>query len=751
MKWLGRSIHQSYFVVAMCVGIVVGAILALAFRTNYFASPIWIGFAVAVMVLAYFWPRVAFVVVALIAGMILVFVRCSNELTGEDYVGQFYGQNVVVTGTINGDPETDENTTKFKLNELRFGENEEYATNGSVYVSEYKNEKLAWGDKVTLEGKMVEGFGTYVGYMYKPEIKKWEKPEPGNWVIRVRNWFAERIERLVPEPQVKLGLSYLLGMKSGLPDDLDGNLRTVGLVHIVVASGAHLAILVEIARRIFGKLSRFAGLFFSVLFVIFFMAMVGWTPSIMRAGIMTILTIVAWYVGRKFAPWRIILLVAAGTLLINPMFIVNLGWLLSFASFAGIMVLGPRFTKFCYGEKKPGFVMETVITTLAATAMTLPIILYYYGTVSLISVLANLLILPTLPFAMGATFAAGVVAGIPGIETAVGFVATKLLDFHIAVVEMFGGMKSFVVEIDRYQTWVFSIYILIFGLLVVQKVRIITKRKRAVVDIRKIFLWVAVWILVGEFVLGAILILSDGWNASFGKVQATFLCAALALFVGVNNFIRMEKGTKVVQGLALVSLISNIVWLLLATLMIWEVMPILSYGGTYHLSAAFKIMTIAVSAAAAGFWVSNIMVIKETVGAVKPLKITSIVCQIYCCVFYVLMVLTDFNMFGSDSGRWLALAGLADVAFFVTALAAWIISRASSKEDKSVSAVDTSAALAQKTDDQLRAEIEEKVRREMMEKEVRAKVEAEMAAKKDDAKEESEPLDGVIEGSKDEE
>ena len=471
MRWLGRSIHQSYFVVAMCIGIVVGAILALVFRINYFASPIWIGFAVAIMVLAYFWPRVIFVVIALLAGMILVFVRCSSELMGGDYVRQFYGRNVVVTGVINGDPETDEGATKFKLNELRFGDNREYAVSGSIYVSEYKNEKLAWGDVVALEGKMSEGFGTYVGYMYKPEIKKWEKPEPGNWVIGVRNWFAARVERLVPEPQVKLGLSYLLGMKSGLPDELDDNLRTVGLVHIVVASGAHLAILVGVARRIFGKLSRFAGLLFSIIFVMFFMAMVGWTPSIMRAGVMTILTILAWYVGRKIAPWRLILLVAAVTLLINPMFIINIGWLLSFASFAGIMILGPKFTKFLHGTKKPGVVMEIVITTVAATVMTLPIILYYYGTVSLISVVANLLILSTLPFAMGLTFVAGVVAGIPGIEMAVGFVATKILDFHIGVVEMFGGMKSFLVEIEPYQAWVFLIYFFIFALLVVEFVK----------------------------------------------------------------------------------------------------------------------------------------------------------------------------------------------------------------------------------------------------------------------------------------
>lgn len=458
---LGKTLHQSYFVVMLCLGIVAGTVLGLALRINFFTSSIWLGVAIAIFVLVYLSPKLIFVGLAVVAGMILAFFRVSSELIGEDYIRQFYGQTVLVAGVVDGDPEIDEGGTKIKLKNLKFG-GEGIETSGSIYISVGYNDNVARADTIVAEGKLAEGFGAFVGYMYKPVIKKILKSGPGDWVLTVRNWFAERIKNLVPEPQVNLGLSYLLGMKSGLPDDLSENLRTVGLVHIVVASGAHLSILVEIARRIFGKMSRFAGLLFSVLFVIFFMVMVGWTPSIMRAGTMTILTLLAWYVGRKFAPWRIILLVAAGTLLINPNFVINLGWLLSFASFAGIMILGPKFTKFCYGEKKPGFVAETIITTIAATVMTLPIILYYYGTVSLISVVANLLILPTLPYAMGLVFLVGVVAGMPGVETVVAFVATKLLDFHIGVVGFFGEMRSFLVEIEPYQSWVFGIYLLVF-------------------------------------------------------------------------------------------------------------------------------------------------------------------------------------------------------------------------------------------------------------------------------------------------
>ena len=144
-----------------------------------------------------------------------------------------------------------------------------------------------------------------------------------------------------------------------------------------------------------------SGVMAAGIFVVFFMSMVGWTPSILRAGMMTLITLLLWYCGRKIEPWRIILIVMAVTLVINPMFVIDLGWMLSFASFTGIMLLGPKMVRFFYGDKKPGFIGETIVTTMAATVMTLPVVLYYYGQVSLISVVANLLILPTLPWAMG--------------------------------------------------------------------------------------------------------------------------------------------------------------------------------------------------------------------------------------------------------------------------------------------------------------------------------------------------------------
>ena len=462
--------HQSYLVVMLAIGIIVGAILAVIFRVNYFASPVWLLLVILVLVMIYLRPRLVFIGVALVAGMILMFFRVASQLIGEDYIRQFWGQTVMVTGTVEADPNSDESATKIKLTNLRFGDEMKQAQ-GSIYISLKQTQEIYRADEVTLEGKMSEGFGIYAGYMYRPYLKKIRRAESKDMVLAVRDAFSERIKSLVPEPEVNLGLSYLLGMKSGLPEDLNENLRMVGLTHIVVASGAHLSILVGLARKIFGKLSRFAGLFFSIGFVVFFMCMVGWTPSILRAGVMAILSLVTWYCGRKMAPWRMILIVMAFTLMLNPMFLINLGWLLSFASYAGIMILGPKLIKFFYGIKKPGFIGSMILVTVSATLMTLPISLYFFGTLSLISVLANLLILPTLSVAMGCVFMVGVVAGITGIEQLVGFIATKILDFHIMVIELFGGMKEFMIEIEPYQIWVFGLYLVMLMPFVIGLIR----------------------------------------------------------------------------------------------------------------------------------------------------------------------------------------------------------------------------------------------------------------------------------------
>lgn len=295
------------------------------------------------------------------------------------------------------------------------------------------------------------GAGLIIGFVRSGEIS----PELGlNEAAAVRDWFATRIQNSLPADEASLGMAYLMGVKENLAKSFTESLRVAGLTHVVVASGTHLSILIGAARKAFGKISRRAGLVFALIFIFGFAAIVGFSPSILRAGLVSALSLMAWYTGRKFAPWRIILLAATITLLINPAFLTNLGWQLSFASYAGIMIISPLLTHYFYGRKKPGFLARTLLATLSATLMTAPISLYHFGSLSIVAFAANLIILPTLPYVMGITFAAGVL-GIPIIS----MVAEFCLKFHITAINFFGEQRMFLIEIPPKDLKILLLYI----------------------------------------------------------------------------------------------------------------------------------------------------------------------------------------------------------------------------------------------------------------------------------------------------
>ena len=140
------------------------------------------------------------------------------------------------------------------------------------------------------------------------------------------------MRNFIPSPVGDLGLGYLVGLKSGLPDELSDTLRAVGMTHVIVASGAHLGILVSAARKLCGKLSKFSGLLGSLLLITGFALIVGFTPSMTRAALVSSLSLLVGYVGRKFTPLRLLIFVAMLTLLVSPLNCLNL-WVATLVCF----------------------------------------------------------------------------------------------------------------------------------------------------------------------------------------------------------------------------------------------------------------------------------------------------------------------------------------------------------------------------------------------------------------------------------
>lgn len=232
-----------------------------------------------------------------------------------------------------------------------------------------------------------------------------------------RNFLIMRVEKWLPGDEGVLAAGMLWGGSEGLSRQTKEAYRRVGLLHIVAASGYNVTLVTGwILSACLIWLSRRWALGMTMLGVVIYMAIAGWQPSIIRAGIMSILAMTGLILGRERDAKWLLILTGAVMLAWNPKLISDIGFQLSFAATWGILVfLNTSSSVSLLGrEKEEGRVRSAFVadlkTTLAAQAMTTPLILHHFGNLSVISPLVNAVLLWTVPLIMQIT-AAGLVWG----------------------------------------------------------------------------------------------------------------------------------------------------------------------------------------------------------------------------------------------------------------------------------------------------------------------------------------------------
>jgi competence protein ComEC len=157
---------------------------------------------------------------------------------------------------------------------------------------------------------------------------------------------------------------------------------------------------------------------------------------------------------------------AAVTVLINPSYAWgDLGWQLSFAAFAGVMILAPLLQQYFFGDRKPGFFRQILFETIAAIIATAPILIGAFAQFSNVALIANIMVVPLVPLAMLLTFIAGVGAFVvPGLAVIVGLPATWLLTYMIGVADYFSGVSWAVTPVQFSQGAVVLCYGIIIAI-----------------------------------------------------------------------------------------------------------------------------------------------------------------------------------------------------------------------------------------------------------------------------------------------
>lgn len=437
---LSSKVHVSWHIAAASAGIVTGISIAKTVIGLDFSSIAWLLTGTGLLLTACLGQRAPLLLIAVIGGGCIGLWR--GSIVSEDLAlyQRYFGHTVVITGTVSEDTDSNERgQLVLRLNQVAIGSRK---LDGTVWATASIKSQVRRSDRVTLTGKVTNGFGSFAASMYGATVTNIQRTRGIDPALDIRDTFASGVTKAISEPQASLGLGYVVGQRRGLPEKMDESLRAAGLTHIVVASGYNLTILVRLARRLFERISKYLSFIASVGMIIGFVAITGVSPSMARAGLVTGLSLIAWYYGRRFHPLFLLPFTMAITVLIQPSYAWgDLGWQLSFAAFAGVMVVAPLVNAYFFEAKPENPLLRIGIETLSATIATLPILLLFFGQYSLVSIAANMAILPLVPLAMLGTFVAGL-SGIamPAAAHIIGMPAETLLGYMVFIAELLGGM-----------------------------------------------------------------------------------------------------------------------------------------------------------------------------------------------------------------------------------------------------------------------------------------------------------------------
>jgi ComEC/Rec2-related protein len=427
LRFVHRRLRRSWLVIAACLALFAGIFFA-RYQLLTDARIIWI----IVPALAVSLKRHG--VIALVLLSLLCFGV--GWWRGSTYVARFaaeqplYGQQVVLVGRANDDAVYGKRyQLEFTLRDVHVHTPTHQSFTGSLNIAGFGEPAIYRGDIVRVSGKLFPSLGNSVGRVSFAELTVLRRDN--SWLNNLRRTFAAGMESTLPEPAASFALGLLIGQRSTLPDDTNQQLQHVGLTHIIAVSGANLTIIVLACRRLLGKLSKFQNIALCLSLIGVFLAITGSSPPIVRASVVSVLGLWAWAYGRKIKPLVLLLVGGAITVIANPPYLWgNVSWYLSFLSFFGVLILAPLLTRRIFGAKEPKILTSVLIESICATVLVVPYVLYIFGQVSTVSLIANLLVVPFVPAAMLLALVSGLAGmALPSLAGWLAWPATLLLTY----------------------------------------------------------------------------------------------------------------------------------------------------------------------------------------------------------------------------------------------------------------------------------------------------------------------------------
>lgn len=225
----------------------------------------------------------------------------------------------------------------------------------------------------------------------------------------LRQVILQRIQTLFAADTAPFAQALLLGDTQNIDYATDTSFKLSGIRHVIAVSGMHVTILFSLVYVFAGR-RRWLTALLGIPVLVFFAAVAGFAPSITRACIMHILMVLAMLFEKDYDPPTALAFSVLVMLSLNPWTITNVGFQLSVSCMVGIFLFSNPIQQWIYAKqwirrtggilgKIVGWCIPTIAISISSSVITVPLCAYYFGTVSLVAVLTNVLTLWIISFA----------------------------------------------------------------------------------------------------------------------------------------------------------------------------------------------------------------------------------------------------------------------------------------------------------------------------------------------------------------
>lgn len=406
---------------------------------------------------------------------------------------------LTLTGTVTAEPDVRDQYIQLRL----ATEHVTFAgtvtpVEGVVLAQTPRTVDVRYGDRITATGLLIAPaeFDTfsYADYLARSGVYSIMRNAavevqssghgfaPLMWLLDIKRTASNHIRQYLPDPQAALLTGILLGNERGIAPEVGEAFQRVGAAHIVAISGFNMVILSGVVTRLFERFrwSPFAAAAGGILVISVYTILVGANVAVVRAAVMSGLLVIGTAMKRQTYVPASLALVAILMSLVNPTVLWDIGFQLSFFATLGLALyttplsrwfnallarLFPSQTAARIGD----FLTEPLIVTLAAQILTLPLTVLYFGSLSPVVVLVNLLIVPLQAVLLIVGLLATMIAFVsPLVAQVLYWFDLVLLSWTIGVVQTFASLPFADVAFSVHPHLIAAYFVIVLGVAMLQ-------------------------------------------------------------------------------------------------------------------------------------------------------------------------------------------------------------------------------------------------------------------------------------------